>query len=92
MSNEQLSIYTDHIVLWHRYIDDVFMIWDSLEDLLKICLERLNKDDFNPTFTMSYDPSGVTFLDVTVTQDDNDMLTGSLYRKTYGWHFAPACL
>lgn len=53
MADEQLTMYTDLITVWQRYIDDVFMIWEGPVELLPVFLARLNRNWFNLTFTMS---------------------------------------
>lgn len=80
-TDEQLLMYTDHILVWYWYIDNLFVIWNGPEDLLKIFLKRLNKNEFNLTFTISYDSTGVNFLNVVVKQKENNMLSSYLFRK-----------
>lgn len=47
---EVSSMYTHHILMWQRYIDDILIIWDSPERELKDCLNLMNQNSFNPFF------------------------------------------
>lgn len=44
-------------------------------------LYQLNHNNFNLTFTMTWDCCSITCLDVTIHKDENGLLTSSLYRK-----------
>lgn len=79
MADEQLTMYTDHIIMWLRYIDDVFITWDGPVDLLFALLARLNRNQFNLTFTMSYHPREVIFLDVMVLCVEDCAIKTHLY-------------
>lgn len=81
MADENLTIYTAHILGWYRYIDDIFIIWDGFEDMLQQCLLTMNRNDFNLSFTMSFDKKCITFLDVEIYKGENGKLCSKLYRK-----------
>lgn len=81
LADESLSMYTDHILGWYRYIDNVFIIWDGSLDLHQQCLDRVNKNEFYLGFTMSYDKECITFLDVEVYRGEGGTLCSKLYRK-----------
>lgn len=90
MYDEQLAMYTDHIIMWHQYIDDMFMIWDGPEEPLLAYLERLNRKKFNLTFTMSHHPNELTFLDVMVIRGEDHTIMTRLYPKPTAGN-CPAC-
>lgn len=78
---ESASIYTHHICMWHRYIDDILIIWDGPKEELKDCLNLMNQNNFNLFFTMTFDLQQVNFLDVTIFKDHTGGLSSRLYRK-----------
>ncbi|XP_073480204.1 uncharacterized protein [Aquarana catesbeiana] len=82
LGDEGLSMYTDHILCWYRYIDDLFIVWDGSIDLLRECLLRMNRNDFNLNFTMSFDKQCITFLDVEVCRGEEGSVISKLYRKS----------
>lgn len=45
------SMYLCH-VMWHRYIDDIFVLWDGPNDLLHGFLAALSQNEFDLKFTM----------------------------------------
>lgn len=81
MADEQLTMNTDHITMWVRYIDVVFLIWDGPVKMLSAFLSRLNKNQFNLTFTMAHHSDEVTFLDVTVLRGEGGAIQTHLFRK-----------
>lgn len=56
----------EHILTQFRYIDDVFLIWHCPIDKLQDCLKFIYSNDYNLTFTMSFDHQKVKFLDMEV--------------------------
>ena len=72
-------------LVWWRYIDDIFLIWQHGEENLKIFLEHLN--NFHPTikFTADYSHTKVNFLDVQVIRSGNKLIT-DLYIKPTDTH------
>lgn len=53
-SDRSLSIYLANIVCWHRYINDIFMVWNLNEDELKVFMNMLATNNLNLKFTMKY--------------------------------------
>lgn len=70
------SPYTDHLKLWCRYINDIFLLWKGLVEFLA----WLNNRDNNIQFTHSHHANNVTFLDVLVKRGERGCIT-SIYRK-----------
>lgn len=81
LTNDELTMYTEHVILWQRYIDDIFLIWNGPEEALKSCLKAMNHNTMNLFFTMSYDHQQINFLDVTIYKDKNGQVASKLYRK-----------
>ncbi|CAJ0962602.1 unnamed protein product [Ranitomeya imitator] len=73
---------SSNILMWARYIDDVFAIWQGTEkDLLKF-IDELNVNDFNIKLTCHYSRERVDFLDVCIQRDGDGFLQSDLHRKT----------
>ena len=72
-------------LVWWRYIDDIFLLWQHGEENLKRFLEHLN--NFHPTikFTADHSHTSVNFLDVQVIRSENKLLT-DLYIKPTDTH------
>ena len=53
-------------MIWWRYIDDIFFIWEHGEESLEKFLNKLNS--FHPTikFTAEYSKETINFLDVNI--------------------------
>ena len=72
-------------LVWWRYIDDIFMMWEHGEEELQKFLETLNC--YHPTikFTAEYSRAKINFLDVTVIKKGNQLVT-DLYIKPTDTH------
>ena len=72
-------------LVWWRYIDDIFMLWQHGEKALKKFLEILNS--YHPTikFTANYSREKICFLDVEVIKKGNQLVT-DLYIKPTDTH------
>lgn len=75
-----LAPFMQFVKIWHRYIDDIFLIWEGPQEDLVLFLEQLNQNEFNLRFTMSWNDSSIDF-DITIHKDDLGILSSSLYRK-----------
>ena len=67
-------------LLYYRYIDDVFLIWEHGEDELVKFQDALNQHHPSIKFTMEFSNDIVNFLDTQVFLND-DKLTTSVYKK-----------
>lgn len=54
VNNELLSMYMCHVLAWHCYINDVFIICNGTIDLLHEFLASINNDKLNLKFTMPH--------------------------------------
>ncbi len=80
ISNGLQNSFLPNIVLWRRYIDDIFMLWSGTENQLLQFYSLLNTSDENLRFTVNYDDSCVSFLDICIIRDGKKIIT-DLYRK-----------
>ena len=58
-----LNSLVEKLLVWWRYIDDIFMIWQHGEQKLKEFLKMLNSCHPAIKFTAEYSLDKVTFLD-----------------------------
>ena len=72
-------------LVWWRYIDDIFMLWQHSEKELKTFLEILNY--YRPTImlTVNYSREKISFLDVEVIKTGSK-LVADLYIKPTDTH------
>ena len=80
-------------LVWWRYTDDIFMLWQHGEKELKKFFEILNS--YHPTikFTANYSRENIRFLDVEVIKKGNRLVT-DLYIKltdTHQYFHASSC-
>jgi len=68
-------------LLYLRYLDDIFIIWDRGETSLLSFIDDFNK--FNPSITLTHQISNTTinYLDVTLYLDENRYLQTTVYKK-----------
>ncbi|CAJ0930570.1 unnamed protein product [Ranitomeya imitator] len=74
--------FMSHVIYWRRYIDDVFLIWTS--DIETLCQfhEDLNLCLPGLTFSISYDPVSMNFLDTRVTITEHGEIETDLFVKS----------
>ena len=85
---ENKHVYTRHKqpLLWKRFIDDVFCIWQhSYEDLISF-ISHLNDCHPSIKFTADISREKVHFLDTTVILNDDNTITTDLYCKPTDTH------
>ena len=70
-------VYTYHKqpLLYLRYIDDIFIIWQHGMESLLLFIEHLNGYSANVKFTYSFSKEKVSFLDTCVKLEDNQLIT-----------------
>ncbi|CAJ0932891.1 unnamed protein product [Ranitomeya imitator] len=71
----------DHVIIWKRYIDDVFCIWHGSPDSLKNFFEFLNVSWPGIKFTINTSQDKMNFLDTLVIKDSDGRLSTDLYFK-----------
>ena len=73
-------------LLWLRFLDDIFMIWDDSEEQLLKFLDKINHYHETIKFTYSYSKTEVVFLDVKLEKSDDGILKTSVYEKDTNVH------
>ena len=81
LEDKILNSLVEKPLVWWRYIDDIFMIWQHGEEKLKEFLKILN----NCHPTIKYSLEKVNFLDIEVIRSGNKLLT-DLYIKPTDTH------
>ena len=69
-------------LVWLRYTDNIFFIWNESEEKLDEFLENLNNFYLNLKFTSEKSKKSVNFLDVKVSLIDQHLETGSYCKPT----------
>ena len=69
-------------LVWWRYIDDIFMLWQHGEKELKKFLDILNCYHPSIKFTWDYSREKINFLDVNVIRKDNQLITDRYIKPT----------
>ena len=84
---EERFVYTYHTQpkLWGRFIDDIFLIWDSGEAELMDFIKHLNSVHDSIKFTHEISKNAIPFLD-TVVKIHNGTLTTDLHNKDTDAH------
>ena len=72
--------------LWWRYIDDIFMVWTHMEDKLEGFFNHLFYQHSTIKFTLEFSKSHISFLDVTVSLDNNNKISMDLFVKLTDTH------
>ena len=81
-----LNAFEEKPMIWWRYIDDIFFIWEHGEESLEKFLNKLNS--FHPTikFTAEYSKETINFLDVNIRLVEGELMTDfflPIARKQY---------
>ena len=69
-------------MIWWRYIDDIFFIWEHGEESLSVFIDQVNL--FHPTikFTAEYSKEEVNFLDLNIKLIDGELKTDLFVKPT----------
>lgn len=71
-ANNLLSNFTNHILCWMHYIDNVFIVWTDTRDSLDEFIKLLNQNNFNLKITYNCDRQKTSFLDLTIFKDKDN--------------------
>ena len=73
--------FLQHILLWKRFIDDIFFLWRGTKASLDAFIEYANT--LHPTIKLTFDYSHYTanYLDTTTYKDKHHKLQTTIYRK-----------
>ena len=73
--------FKDHIILWRRYIDDIFLLWKAPLDTFHAFLDYLNSLVPSIKFNAEVSKTDVTFLDTRISINAGK-LSSTLYTKS----------
>ena len=88
LEDKILNSFAQKPLVWWRYIDDIFMIWQHEEEKLEEFFKVLSSCLPTIKFTTEYSLGKVNFLDVEVIRSGNKLLT-DLYIKPTDTHQYP---
>ena len=74
-------------MIWWRYIDDIFFIWEHGEESLKVFIEQVNMFHSTIKFTAEYSKEEVNFLDVNIKLIDGELKTDLFVKPTDTYQF-----
>ena len=74
------------LILWVRFIDDIFLIWKGDKDSLIDFLDYLNNVVPSIKFTHEISTDSVNFLDATVLKDEQGYINTDVYQKPTDTH------
>ena len=72
-------------LVWLRFLDDIFMIWNHSEEDLHNFVSKLNNFHETIKFTYSFSKEEATFLDVNIKKKNNELET-SVHEKVTNCH------
>ena len=73
-------------LIWKRYIDDIFIVWQHGPDTLTDFVKHLNTCHETIKFTQESSTESINFLDITVSIDKTNRIVTSLYSKPTDSH------
>ena len=73
--------YNTHILLWKRFIDDIFFIWQGTLQSLQEFITHANAHHNTIKFTFEHSDSNINFLDTNIYLDKKRTLQTTIYRK-----------
>ena len=73
--------FNTHILLWKRFIDDIFFIWQGTLQSLKQFFLHANAHHKTIKFTFEHSNSSINFLDTIIYIDKKRTLQTTIYRK-----------
>ncbi|CAJ0959949.1 unnamed protein product, partial [Ranitomeya imitator] len=75
-------LFSNNVIVWKRYIDDVFCIWGGTMEALASFFGWLNTAWPGISFTMSHDDTRINFLDTMVILQSDGSISTDLYTKS----------
>lgn len=78
---ERFTDFLQDILLWYRFINDLFLVWTGTRDRLLEFVNNLNDNDSNLKFTFNFDNGQTPFLNLSIIKQPIGTLGTDLYRK-----------
>ena len=66
-----IELYAQHLTLYKRFIDDIFVIWDGTREILSEFLSAINTKDERIKITYEISDSKISFLDLLLFKDSS---------------------
>ena len=76
----------NYILIWVRFIDDIFLIWKGDIDSITEFIGHLNNAAPSIKFTHEISTNSVNFLDTTVLKDRQGNISTEVYQKPTDTH------
>ena len=76
----------NYIIIWVRFIDDIFLIWKGDIDSITEFIGHLNNAALSIKFTHEISTNSVNFLDTTVLKDRQGNISTEVYQKPTDTH------
>lgn len=73
----------DKILIWKRFIDDIFIIWTGTHDEFLTCMDKINTLHTTIKFTHECSETQITFLDIILYKGTRFQENGTLDIKTH---------
>ncbi|XP_044750012.1 uncharacterized protein LOC123310559 [Coccinella septempunctata] len=74
--------YSNKIIVWKRYVDDIFCVWAGTDEELKNFFDTINSK-FKIKFTLEKAiNNSINFLDLNITLNEDCSFSYDIYRKT----------
>ncbi|KAM9330910.1 coiled-coil domain-containing protein 60 [Gastrophryne carolinensis] len=80
-SGDEFADYLCHVPTWHRYIDDIFLLWTGPLSTLNEFISILNCNNKNLKFTYEWSDTQLNFLDLTIRVDKDGHIYTDFFRK-----------
>ena len=78
--------WSNYVIIWVRFIDDIFLIWKGDIDSLTEFIDHLNNAAPSIKFTHEISTNSVNFLDTTVLKDRQGNISTEVYQKPTDTH------
>ena len=66
---DNTELYAQHLTLYKRFIDDIFVTWDKTQEILFEFLSAMNTDDEHIKLTYKISDCKILFLDLLLFKD-----------------------
>lgn len=73
--------FSDNILVYKRFIDDLFIIWRGDEGSALNFVEKINKNDWGVTLTPKFNQQNIDLLDLIISQDLKSFHTATYFKS-----------
>lgn len=72
--------YVQNIIIYKRFIDDLFILWKGTEYEAKQFVTLLNSNPWGIKFTLNFGENEIEFLDLVVSHDKDKFITSTYFK------------